>query len=201
MNEWVDSLQTTGQLNTIETKHRKGKKTKTYTYRFVNEVPLRDGDDALKVNWCELTIIDEKGQKCYKNSFITNHLINSDNVAEIVKAGRARWKIENENNNVLKTKGYHLEHNFGHGEKHLSSLLLTLNLLAFLFHTIMEMMDSRYQLIRQRLGPRTTFFDDIRTLTRYHCFKSWDDLLQFMLRKLNFEPKIVFDSDIFEDTG
>ena len=128
-------------------------------------------------------------------------MINSDNVAEIVKAGRARWKIENENNNVLKTKGYHLEHNFGHGEKHLSSLLLTLNLLAFLFHTIMEMMDSRYQLIRQRLGPRTTFFDDIRTLTRYHCFKSWDDLLQFMLRKLNFEPKIVFDSDIFEDTG
>ena len=47
-----------------------------------------------------------------------------------MRAGRARWKIENENNNVLKTKGYHLDHNFGHGKKHLSSLLLTMNLLA-----------------------------------------------------------------------
>jgi hypothetical protein len=32
-----------------------------------------------------------------------------------VAAGRARWKVENENNNTLKTKGYHLEHNYGHG--------------------------------------------------------------------------------------
>lgn len=93
-------------------------------------MPQRDGNDALKVNWCELIILDENGKKCYQNSFITNHLINSDNVAEIVNAGRTRWKIENENNNVLKTKGYHMEHNFGHGKKHLSSLLLTLNLLA-----------------------------------------------------------------------
>jgi len=39
------------------------------------------------------------------------------NVAEIVSAGRTRWKIENENNNTLKTKGYHFAHNFGHGKK------------------------------------------------------------------------------------
>jgi hypothetical protein len=37
---------------------------------------------------------------------------------------------------VLKTKGYHLEHNFGHGKKNLSALLMTFNLLAFLFHTV-----------------------------------------------------------------
>lgn len=80
--------------------------------------------------------------------------------------------IENENNNTLKTTGLNLEHNFGHGEKHLSSLLLTLNLLAFLFHTVMGMMDSKYQLQSQKLGTRKTFFDDIRALTRYHCFNS-----------------------------
>jgi hypothetical protein len=40
----------------------------------------------------------------------------------VVEAGRSRWKIENENNNVLKTKGYHLEHNFGHGQQHLSNV-------------------------------------------------------------------------------
>lgn len=157
--EWVNSLENTGDIKTVQVKTRQGKKTRIYTYRFVNQVPLRDGDDALEVNWCELVITNEKGKKTYKNSFITNHLITKKNVAEIVKAGRARWKIENENNNVLKTKGYHLEHNFGHGKKHLSSLLLSLNLLAFLFHIILEMMDSRYQLVRHKLGPRATFFD------------------------------------------
>ena len=49
----------------------------------------------------------------------------------------------NENNNTLKTKGYHLEHNFGHGKQYLSNLLLTLNLLAFLFHTVLEIFDQR----------------------------------------------------------
>ena len=34
-------------------------------------------------------------------------------------------KIENENNNVLKNHGYHLEHNFGHGKAHLSNVLFT----------------------------------------------------------------------------
>jgi hypothetical protein len=29
-------------------------------------------------------------------------------VADVVRDGRARWKVENENNNTLKTKVYHL---------------------------------------------------------------------------------------------
>ncbi len=32
---------------------------------------------------------------------------------------------------VLKNGGYHLEHNFGHGQQHLASLLVCFNLLAF----------------------------------------------------------------------
>lgn len=63
--------------------------------------------------------------------------MSSKEAVEIVRAGRARWKIENENNNTLKTKGYHLEHNFGHGKNHLSEALATLNILAFLFHTLL----------------------------------------------------------------
>ena len=43
-----------------------------------------------------------------------------------MRDGRARWKSENETNNVLKTKGYHLEHNFGHGKENLCALLATM---------------------------------------------------------------------------
>ena len=32
-------------------------------------------------------------------------------------AGRTRWKAENEMFNVLKTKGYNLEHNFSHASR------------------------------------------------------------------------------------
>jgi hypothetical protein len=160
------------------------------TYRFVNQVPIRDGDDALLVNWCELTTTRADDVSIvFKNAFITNHLISTENVQEVVTAGRTRWKIENENNNNLKTKGYHLEHNFGHGNQHLSSLLLTFNLLAHLFHTVLDMVDDNYRLVRQTLVTRQTFFDDLRALTRYFCFDSWDHLLAFMIEGLEIQPE------------
>ncbi len=68
-----------------------------------------------------------------------------------------------------------------------SNLLMTFNLLAFLFHTRRKMMDSKYQLVRRQLPTRKTFFDDIRALTRYICFDSWDALLDFMIRGLELE--------------
>jgi hypothetical protein len=75
-------------------------------------LPLKIGDDALLVNWCELTVTRPDGKVIYKNAWATNHLITDETVIEIVRAGRTRWKVENENNNTLKTKGYNLEHNF-----------------------------------------------------------------------------------------
>ena len=185
--EWVAGLESTGGVQKLVRKRRRGKKIEIDTYRFVNRVSLRDGDDALEVNWCELTSTNADGIVTYKNAFATNHEITEHNVAELVSAGRARWKVENENNNTLKTKGYHLSHNFGHGKQHLSTLLATLNLLAFLFHTVLGLTDSKYQLIRQKLPTRKTFFDDIRALTRYLCFETWDSLLNFMIRGLKLE--------------
>ncbi len=185
--EWVAGLDTTGGVHTLTQTRRRGKKTETDHYRFVNQVPLRDGDDALEVNWCELTTTRADGSVVYHNAFATNHAITRENVVEMVKAGRTRWKVENENNNTLKTKGYHLTHNFGHGKQHLSTVLATLNLLAFLFHTVLGMSDAKYQLIRQTLPTRKTFFDDIRALTRYLHFESWLNLLEFMLRGLELD--------------
>src|SRR5438477_11457096 len=113
------------------------------------------------------------GEQLYYNPFITNHRLSVANVAQVAQAGRGRWKIENENNNTLKTKGYHLEHNFGHGQQHLSSLLAALNILAFLFHTVLGFTDEHYGLIRATLPTRQTFFQDVRALTRSLFFPSW----------------------------
>lgn len=186
--EYVLGLETINKVTTINVNSRHGKKQYADTYRFVNQVPLRDSDDALLVNWCELVTTNEKGTVVYKNAFVTDHLITKNNIAEMVKAGRARWKIENENNNTLKTKGYNLEHNFGHGKEYLSQVLVTMNLLAFLYHTVLHFVDSAYQLIRAKLPTRKTFFDDIRALTRYMYFDNWQHLMDFMMKGLEIIP-------------
>ncbi len=174
-------------INTVTVTRRQGKRVEIDTYRFCNQVPRRDSEDAFNVNWCELTTRNANGDILCRNGFATNYEITEQNVADIVLAGRTRWKVENENNNTLKTKGYHLTHNFGHGNDALSSVLATLNLLAFLIHTVLELMDVNYQLVRQKLGTRINFFNDIRALTRYLCFDNWSVLMSFMMRQLEIE--------------
>jgi hypothetical protein len=180
--EWLEFLEISGEVSTIEKKQWDGRKNLIYRYRYASRLPLRDDDSSLEVNWCEVTIINEKTEEViYQNNWITNHKITENNVEEIVKAGRSRWKVENEGNNVLKNHGYNLEHNFGHGQNHLCELLLSLNLLAFLFHTVLDLVNYTYQKVREILVTRTTFFKDIRTLLKYLWFKDWSHLLSFIL--------------------
>lgn len=180
------------KIDGVETKQIRvwnGKDHDLWTYRWATRLPLRAGEDALYVNWCELKITNEKsGERVFMNSWVTNHILTADNVPLTCKVGRTRWKVENEAINVLKNQGYHLEHNFGHGELHLSTVLFSLNLLAFLTHTALHLADITYCLLRHDLGPRRTFFGDLDTLTRYNIFSSWEHLFDFMIDGLDIEP-------------
>ena len=146
------------------------------------------------VNWYEVEIFEpSKNKVIYKNNFITNHELNDDNILRIFISGRTRWKVENESNNVLKNQGYNLEHNFGHGQENLSEILLSLNLLAFLFHNVLDLVNQLYQKTREILGTRKTFFNDIRALLKYVWFQSWPDLFVFILTEGD-ERKIIDSS-------
>ena len=46
---------------------------------------------------------------------------------------------------------------------------------------------NKYRLLRASLPTRQTFFDDIRALTRYLCFESFEALLDFMLKGLEID--------------
>jgi len=63
---------------------------------------------------------------------------------------RSRWEIENETFNPRKAAGYHLEHSFGHGKQNLAAVPVTLNLLAFAFHTSC----AKAELLWQAAGPK-----------------------------------------------
>lgn len=182
--EYLD-LQT---VQSFSKRHWNGSFAELHTYRFASGLPLRDGSDAITLNWCELSIYREDDHSLlYRNAFATDLAINEKEVPEVIAWGRARWKIENENNNVLKTKGYNFEHNYGHGKKHLSTVLLSLMLLAFLSHTIFALTDGLYKTLRHQLGSRKTFFDDVRALLRYQLFPSWQRLLLFMADALELD--------------
>lgn len=186
---WVKALQEGRDLHSMKQRIKgKSNQWEFWHYRWANDVPLTEGENALRVNWLEVTITDKEGQVLYGNSFITDWQVGQENVAGLVSAARSRWKIENESNNVLKTKGYHLKHNFGHGKQHLSSLLATMNLLAFGLHTLLEITDGAYRLLRAKIGARRTFFDHIRTLTTYLDFENWCHLMDFMMRGLEIGP-------------
>lgn len=180
----VDFLAKNGLVEEVEERHWNGRYYEKHIYRFANEVPLRQ-EDPLLVNWFEVIIINEDtGKEDYHNSFMTNHKVSIMNVVALVQDGRTRWKSENETNNTLKNQGYHFEHSFGHGEEHLANFLATLNLLAFLLHTLLNLLDEQYQRLRKELVTRADFFNDLRALLRYMVFESWDDLMIFMLRAL-----------------
>ena len=189
LHQWVEGLEPGRRLHTLKLRVKgKSNRWEYHHYRWAKGVPLTDSDDALKVNWCEVTIINAQGEVRYRNSFITDWNIHEGNVAALVAAGRARWKIENESNNVLKNRGYHLEHNFGHGKKHLASLLVTMNLLAFGLHTLLELTDESYRLIRSKVGARRKFFTHLEALTTYLYFQTWEALMDFMMRGLEIGP-------------
>ncbi|MCL5998757.1 MAG: ISNCY family transposase [Chloroflexi bacterium] len=195
--DWLAMLEKAGAVEGLQERRWNGKFAEVWAYRWAQDVPLRAGEEALRVNWLELVITrEDTGESLYHNTWVTNHLVTAACVAALAKVGRARWKIENESNNTLKRNGYHLEHNFGHGQMHLSTVLFTLNLLAFLVHTAQHLVNEPYRLLRATLSVRRTFFNDLRALTRYMLFDSWDALFRFMLEGLEVPiPPGLFFSD------
>jgi len=154
----------------------RGKRTTTI-HRWLSAVPMRDTKDALSVNWLSVEI-QNANKRTYYNSFVTDLPVTSGNVAELAACGRARWKIENETFNVLKTNGYHLEHNFGHGKETLASVLVTLNLLAFALHTAARLALLAWRQAVIARGATYRFFEHLRTVTAYVVFENWDHLLR-----------------------
>src|SRR6195952_2274837 len=104
-----------------------------------------------------------------------------DTVAELVACARARWKIENESFNVLKSNGYHLEHNFGHGKQNLAMMFAALNLLAFAIHTVCDCLEQLWIDDRTAKRARKRFSQHIKSIPAYPVFPNWKTLMQTLI--------------------
>ena len=121
---------TAGKLENLDTSDSK---RKAHFFTFINGVPLNKSNPDLLINILEYVEIDHN-EKMTTFSWVTDIELTEDNVATIMRAGRARWRIENETFNTLKNQGYNLGHNYGLGKKNLRAVFTVLKMLAFLIH-------------------------------------------------------------------
>jgi hypothetical protein len=143
-------------------------------YRWRNEVALNASHPELRVNFLEYWMSQEGQQTVF--SWVTDLELNPDPVEPIMRGGRARWKVENETFNTLKNQGYALEHNYGHGQQHLSSVLALLMRLAFLVDQVQELSCRLFQAARARFRSRTSLWERLRARVLDFYVPDWHTL-------------------------
>ena len=150
-----------------------GKMTnRTHCFRFLNAVPLnKASEDELRVNFLEHWEVETRGEEVIvrnRFSWVTDLTITPDNAMEIMRCGRARWRIENETFNTLKNQGYNLGHNYGLGKKHLSAVFMHLMLLAFLVDQVQQLCCPLFQAARAKVSSKRSLWERIRNY--FHTF-------------------------------
>src|SRR5881409_2705116 len=135
-----------------------------HRFRFVNDIPLNASNANVRVNFIEYWEIGD--DKVQHFSWVTDIRVSKRNVYRLMRGGRARWKIENETFNTLKNQGYHFEHNYGHGQQHLATVLALLMLLAFLVDQIQQRCCQLFRRLWQGLGTKAKLWETLRSLFR-----------------------------------
>jgi hypothetical protein len=162
-------------------------------FRFHNGVPLNESNPDELVHVLEYWEIHADGKVQYF-SWITDFVLTPDNVFAIMRGGRARWKIENETFNTLKNQGYHLEHNYGHGEQNLSVVLALLMMLAFLVDQTQQLCCPLFQAAWHKLGTKRHLWEEIRNCFRAFLFPSMTALLTTLVRGIARQPPVLQDT-------
>jgi hypothetical protein len=160
----------------------------THTFLIVNDVPLNKSNQDVRVNFIEYWEYSKKKDKTiYHNSWVTDFILSKNNAYTIMRGGRARWKIENETFNTLKNQGYHLEHNFGLGKKHLAEVFTMLMMLAFLVDQTQQLCCALFQALLAKLGNKKTLWGKIRSF--FECYNCESMVTIYKALLYGFEKK------------
>ena len=167
--QWVDTSLETREFETTDADGARRR------FRFLNGAPLNDAHFELEVNFPECW---EKrpGRRERHFSWVTDLRITESNALALTRAGRARWRIENETFNTLKNQGYGFEHNFGHGGKHLATVFAHLMMLAFLIDQVRQRCCRLFRAAKSKAGRARYFWERLRSLFLTHVVPDWETL-------------------------
>jgi hypothetical protein len=153
-----------------------------HQFNFLNDTALNKSHPDLKINVLEYRQTTSKGKET-TFSWVTNIHLTKDNVYQIMRGGRARWKIENETFNTLKNLGYNFEHNYGHGKEYLATILCLLMMLAFLIDQIQEIACELFQLARKATWTYRDLWMGMKMVFAYIAVESWEDFYLIIAKK------------------
>jgi hypothetical protein len=162
-------------------------------FHWANELPINASHKDVRVNLLEYWQVT--GDEMIRFAWVTDIPISEANAYRMMRAGRARWKIENETFNTLKNQGYNLEHNYGLGEEYLSMDFVKIMLLAFLVDQAQQLCCALFQGALKKAGSKKALWEQMRSL--FHCFKL--DSMEMLHRAILYgfelrEPVIARDT-------
>lgn len=166
-------------------------------YKFANGLELNATCPEVKVNYLEYNEtpdVETSTKKKFFSSWITDLVLERENVYEIMRSGRSRWSIENETFNTLKNLGYNFEHNYGHGHKNLSVILCHLMFIAFLIDQIQAYCGHYFKLALEKLGAKKYIWEKIRSIWHMVIVKSWQELYETVINAYTNQIKFVVSS-------
>jgi Transposase DDE domain len=150
-----------------------------HRFRFASDVPLNASHADLRVNFLECW--EWEGDQVQHFSWVTDLRVTKGTVYQLMRGGRARWRIENETFNTLKNQGYHFEHNYGHGYQHLSVVFAVLMMLAFLVDQVQQLCCPLFQAVWAKLGSKRRLWEKMRALFYAYALESMRHLFEALL--------------------
>ena len=116
----------------------------------------------------------QPGERPRNWSWVTDLSLHEENLHDVRRAARARWRIEHQTFKTLKIDGNHFEHNFGNGNHHLANVMVSLCLLAFLIDQVVEYCCGMCRQARKKQELKRYLRDAMMVLFRTLLINRWE---------------------------
>ena len=166
-----------------------------HLFTIVHDVPLNESNTDVRVTFLRYIEYNNADDTLRMFTWITDIKVAKANVWRVMRAGRARWKIENETFNTLKNQGYGYEHNYGHGEENLSVVFALLMMLAFSVDQVLQLCDPLFQGALEKSGSKRLLWERMRSMFYEYRLRSLRELYEALYYGCDRpRPKIRFDT-------
>ena len=167
-----EELESSPRTQEYELKDRDGVR---HEFRYLEGAALNKSHPDLKINVLDYRETKPEGSRQHF-TWVTDLPVNRRTVMRLMRAGRARWRVENETFNTLKNQSYELGHNFGHGHCNLSDIMANLMMLAFLIDQVEQRCCALFAAALEKAERLKYLREDIRSFFRSFRIPDWETL-------------------------
>lgn len=179
--EQVKLRNNAGAVTNVKIRDQDPKSDFQHLVTIVPDVPLNESHQDLLVTFVRYTELKEGTDQTRVFTWVTDLRVHRGNAWRFMRAGRSRWKIENETFNTLKNQGYHFEHNYGHGQQNLSVDLALLMMLAFLVDQVLQRCSVLFRAAWHELGSKRLLWEQMRSLFHHFLIRSMSELYEAII--------------------